>query len=287
MSAEQLKSSGYFEAETRIMHSELETVMEGFKDFLALADETKDSTKYFLSDRGDGDFGYFKRIPGNQTFRGTVSDNKDIFHFGASTRQHVESSLAGGAPVALADFLDQAESLFWKAEATKKQALGQLGLVGIIDRHEGGLHEYAEVFLGQRSACNDVLRLINYYDSDSLLAKAHFDRSAVTLALGESHPGLRLAASSIETPVETRNAALQPVAYTPGQAKFFLGAGWKQLQHMNRTAAELPLGWHDVVQTEQVVDDYVRRWSAILFSTPHLDWHDYQVPGRNMTRPQS
>ena len=285
MSVELLHSQGYYEVETGITHSELAVVMAGFKSFRSLSDEMKQSTNYFLSDRGDGDFGYFNRIPGAETFRGKASDNKDIFHFGASTRQTVEATLPHGAPKVMADFLDDAESLFWQAQATKKRALGKLNLVGLVDVATGSFSDYSSVFLSTRSACNDVLRLINYYDSDSLLAKAHFDRSATTLALGESHPGLRLTASSTKSPVEERNQTLQPVAYTPGQAKFFLGAGWNNIQHLDAKAKTLPLGWHDVVQTETVVDDYVRRWSAILFSTPHLEWSGYSVPGRNVTRP--
>lgn len=286
MSVEQLHQHGYTEVETDISKDELQIVMDGYNAFTKLPADIQNSTNYFLSDRGDGDFGSFKRVPGAETFRGKASDNKDIFHFGASTRQIVEASLPAGLPPEMASFLNDAESLFWQAQAAKSQALGSLGLFGLVDLNTGSLVPYQNVFLDKKAPCNDVLRLINYYDSGSLLAKPHLDRSAVTLALGESHPGLRMTPCSIDTPVEERNANLKEVVHNPGVAKFFLGAGWKNLRHISQRANDLPLGWHDVVQTSEVVDDYVRRWSVILFSTPHLDWQDYKVPGRSLTRPQ-
>lgn len=286
MSVEQLHQQGYAEVPTGINKDELQIVMDGYNAFTKLPADIQNSTNYFLSDRGDGDFGHFKRVPGAETFRGKVSDNKDIFHFGASTRQIVEANLPSGLPAEMASFLDDAESIFWQAQAAKRRALGSLGLVGLVDMDSGSVVPYESVFLNKRAPCNDVLRLINYYDSDSLLAKPHLDRSAVTLALGESHPGLRMTPCAIDTPVEERNAHLKEVVHNPGAAKFFLGAGWNNLRHIDKRAIDLPLGWHDVVQTNDVVDDYVRRWSVILFSTPHLGWKDYSVPGRSVTRPE-
>lgn len=281
---ENLYEKGYAPVGIDIGTSDLQTAMDRYLAFLEIDEEFQKITRFDLSNRGDGDFGQFKREAGKTGVRGTVQDNKDIFHFGSMTRQVVEARLTGSLPNEIKDFLEAAEEIYWAGQRAKKTALQQLdycnvGLIGIMQP--------------ETETINDVLRFIAYYPNEGKLAKGHFDRSVTTLAIGESHEGLRITAgqNGLRINADTNymdrlDANLQPITHTDREAKFFLGAGWNRLPDYFRIGNEnQQLAWHDVVPSEKTVDDQVMRWAIVMFSNPHLGYDDYTVPSRAETRP--
>lgn len=153
---ENLYEQGYAPIGIDIGYSDLETAMERYMAFVELDEKHHEATRYFNTDRGDGDFGQFRRIAGAEGMRGAMPDNKDIFHFGANTRQVIEARLSGALPRDMKAFLDAAEEIFWAGERSKKRALEELdwlqtGLVGIMTPENGTI--------------NDVLRFIAYHST--------------------------------------------------------------------------------------------------------------------------
>ncbi len=281
---ENLTQNGYAPVPIDLDKSDLDDAVTKYIAFLELEPTYRQATVFELTDRGDGDFGQHKRAAGQLAVRGALTDNKDIFHFGSMTRQVVEARLAGEMPQPLAEFLDAAEHIYWAAQRTKRNALEQLDVNGV------GL---AETMQPATATINDVLRFIAYYPNQGSLAKGHFDRSVTTLAIGESHPGLRMAPSQNglrinvdESYLEGLESQLRPVEHHPGEAKFFLGAGWNRLPaDLRRGQEDLPLAYHDVVQTGLKVGQKVMRWAIVMFSNPPLDFENYAVPSPAETRP--
>lgn len=281
---ESVFEKGYAPVGIDLGKSDLQTAIDRYMAFLELDDKYHAITRFDLTDRGDGDFGQFTRIPGANGRRGTVVDNKDIFHFGSMTRQVIESRLEGVMPKDMKDFLNAAEEIYWAGQRTKKQTLDtldcyQTGLVGIMQP--------------ERQTINDVLRFIAYYPNDGNLAKGHFDRSTATIAIGESHEGLRIAPGqngykidASESYMQALDESLQPVEHREREAKFFLGAGWNRLPDYLKTFNEdMPLAWHDVIPSDKTVNQQVMRWAVVMFMNPNVAFDDYIVPTQPETRP--
>lgn len=279
---EQLVDRGYADVEIDLTRQDLEGTMHAYLGFLTLPEHFKKATVFDLTDRGDGDFGQYTRIAGSDSKRGEVPDNKDIFHFGAQTRQVVEARLGGKTPKELKDFLNSAENIFWEAQATKRQAVRNLspGLTGIMSPDLAPL--------------NDVLRFIAYYPNAGKLAKSHFDRSVTTLAIGESHEGLHIAPGQNGMVIDCNQEyldglekGLTPVDHQEGRAKFFLGAGWNRLDspHGKWGADGMPLGYHAVHESDTTVDENLMRWAIVQFSNPYVGYERYTVPTPAETRP--
>lgn len=279
-----LREYGYAPVPVDVSKNDMQTAIDQYMDFLELDDRCHEATRFLLGKRGDGDYGQFRREAGSVNGRGQVQDNKDIFHFGSMSRQVVEARLDGRLPTAMRTFLDSAESLYWTAERSKRGAVEQLdvcknGLLSVMQTETGML--------------NDVLRFIAYYPNDGTLARAHFDRSAMTVALGESHGGLRMTPGQNHRMREVNRDyiqqlqdALQPVEHRNGEAKFFLGAGWNRLSAEHRAGnEELPLAWHDVVSSKLPPSGKVARWAIVLFANPHWGYQGYEAPSPTETRP--
>jgi hypothetical protein len=281
---ESLKEKGFSEVAIDLSKSDMSSVIENYINFLELDESYFDETRYFLTDRGDGDFGQFRRTAGTNSDRGVVLDNKDIFYFGASSRQVLEARLHNKLPNSLRCFYRDAEEIFWTAERAKLDALDELDIL-----HMG----LRKVMMDERHLMNDVLRLIAYYPDQNKLAKGHFDRSVCTLAIGESHEGLRIAPGQngivcdiSEEYMAQLDASLQPVTHINQEAKFMLGAGWNRLDsHLRFGNQEMPLGWHDVIPSDKTVSERVMRWAIVLFANPHLGIDTYSVPSAPETRP--
>jgi hypothetical protein len=281
---QQILESGYANVPSAVSQSDMQTTMDAYLNFLELDEQFHEATRFFSTDRGDGDFGQYTRTAGDKSERGEVPDNKDIFHFGAQTRQHVEAVLPGVLPIDLTTFLSMCEEIFWASQRTKRMALDNL------DHLSNGL---ASLTLPESGVINDVLRLIAYYPNPNKLAKGHFDRSVFTLALGESHDGLRITKGqngitheSDEAYMNQLEDQLMPVTYTVDEAKFFLGAGWNRIPTYYRDGNhDLELGYHDVQALDKHVTERIMRWAFVLFSNPRIDFQDYIVPSPPETRP--
>lgn len=107
--------------------------------------------------------------------------------------------------------------------------------------------------------------------TQSLSAKAHFDKGFSTLAIAESAAGLRVGSCE--------GAPLQAVQHADGKALFM--PAWMLYE---RSAGQILPAWHDVVHNpvEPLVTDYCARW-AIVFFVNHPDrtfssWHSVHSP---------
>lgn len=280
---EALKTNGYVPVEIDIKKNDLQTTIDQYTDFLDIDPKYHEVTRFWLSDRGDGDYGQFTRVAGMDGDRGTVQDNKDIFHFGSETRQQVEANISGKLPSDMKTFLNSAEEIFWEAERSKKQVLESFVGKTLLKIMQPDSY----------NTLNDVLRFIAYHPNDEKLAKGHFDRSTATLAIGESHEGLRIAPgqnglmlNADQEYMNTLESRLKPVEHHEGEAKFFLGAGWNRIYKSYRKGLEdLPLGWHDVIPSGKRVDKKIMRWAVVLFVNPYTEFGGYDVPSQPETRP--
>lgn len=281
---QQLQEQAYATVPIDITKADMQTAIEQYSDYLALDEGYHAASRFLLGNRGDGDFGQFTREIGKDTMRGKAQDNKDIFHFGSMSRQVVESRISGGLPKEMQTFLNTAEELFWSAERSKRGAVAELDIAG------SGL---LKIMQPETAMLSDVLRFIAYYPGADTLAKGHFDRSTATLALGESHEGLRMTPGQNAKAREVTKAymqelqdSLQPVSHHEREAKFFLGAGWNRLQpQYRRDNEDLQLAWHDVVSSDQTVNDKIARWAIVLFANPNRDHQGYEAPSTTETRP--
>jgi len=281
---QQLQEQAYANVPIDISKADMHTAIEQYTDYLTLDESYHAASRFLLGNRGDGDYGQFTREIGKETLRGKAQDNKDIFHFGSMSRQVIESRISGRLPKAMQTFLNSAEELFWSAERSKRDAVAELDVAG------SGL---LKIMQPETAMLNDVLRFIAYYPGADTLAKGHFDRSTATLALGESHEGLRMTPGQNARAREVNKAymqelqdSLEPVTHHDGEAKFFLGAGWNRLQPEYRKSNEnLQLAWHDVVSSDQTVNDKIARWAIVLFANPNRDHAGYEAPSTTETRP--
>lgn len=266
---------------------DLQTAIDKYLAFLEIGSEYHEATRFLLTARGDGDFGQYSRVAGSEGVRGDVADNKDIFHFGSLSRQLIESRINGALPWEMKEFLDTAEEIYWAGQRSKRNVLGELDYLQTPKTNLIGIMQ------PERETLNDVLRFIAYYPNDQKLAKGHFDRSTATLAIGESHEGLRIAPGqnglfldADETYLKQLESRLRPVEHKDHEAKFFLGAGWNRLPAKYRIGnEELPLAWHDVVPSEKQVDQKVMRWAIVMFINPQAEMTEYIVPTPPETRP--
>ncbi len=281
---ENLHDKGYAPIEIDIGKSDMQTAINRYLGFLSVDNEYHEATKFFVSNRGDGDYGQFTRLSGSEGVRGVVPDNKDIFHFGSMSRQIIEARMNGNIPREMKQFLDATEEIFWAGQRSKRKVLEQL------DYENTGL---VSILQTERHTLNDVLRFIAYYPNAEKLAKGHFDRSTCTLAIGESHEGLRMTTGqngvvldADETYLADLESRLRPVDHVSGEAKFFLGAGWNRLPIDYKIGVnDLDLGWHDVISSEKQVDEKVMRWAIVMFINPYAEMEGYTVPTPAETRP--
>lgn len=267
---QELAENLYLPVAVDIGQSDLEQAMYAYREFLELPILYQKAAMYKLDERNNTQFGQFNRVPGDDKGeeRGVAQDNKDIFHFGALTRQVVEHRLSD-MPRATRDFLDIAEDIYWASSRTCRDTFTsvddfQVGLVG--------LHS------DERHPLNHHLRFILYYEHDGeYLATGHFDRSVGTVHLGTSHRGLRIG---------SKPSDLRLYEGPADQSLFFLGAGWNKLPAYKQAGASAPLQpmYHDVVQLpEHGIDEKLMRWAVVMFFNPfELD----TVPAKDETRPE-
>lgn len=151
----------------------------------------------------------------------------------------------------LDEFLQAAEAIHEEACRTLYESMSELderypGLVGMHFPEHGDRDFYTRF-------------LVYHPQENGQLARAHFDIGSMSLAMAESHPGLRIGTSPND---------LTPVEHREGEAKTFLGGSWWNIY----PESDLPPGWHDVIQSDkdQISDDIVR-WAVVTFANPEQD----------------
>lgn len=289
---EQLYSQGYSNVPVGITNAQTHELFDHFKDFVALTEEpggeelkTALAYKGRREDRVIGNESYFidLRVPGEHnphesTSRAAGNDHKYIFHFGPRTIEHATRNLGRQLPKIMELLLEHCSDVYYDGRKAARLGSAALGLEGILFNEDPAMEVHH-------------LRLIDYIASNNgEHAEAHFDRGVTTLALNESHPGLRglPADNGYLRPIsgatrELLEGGLQPVSHLEGVGKFFASAGLRRLPEDVReenALDDVPLFAHDVVNEKPGVN----RQAVVMFFNPHLEFIRYpEIPSKEET----
>jgi hypothetical protein len=91
------------------------------------------------------------------------------------------------------------------------------------------------------------------------LAQGHYDKSTGTIAVAESHGGLKVGYGPEDSLLVERNA------YDP---IFFPSYGWHQLAEITDSTTSLRAAWHEVEDTGERFNEATLRWALIFFINP-------------------
>lgn len=243
--ADSWKRNGFAFVETGIPQSFYESAAETAMQFLSSLSEA-DKKKMQQCIKGEDDdepglLGYSEFHP-TKPERGT---EKVFFHYHPEVERLFSNEFARipGAQ----KFLSSMRSL-WGSGLVAAEAV-----VNNLEKTNPGVR--AELFPREKPTAF-VIRFVMYKEppEGNLLAKGHYDRSSITLALAESAPGLR---------VQDSEGRMNLIEKQDGAAVVMASKG------MERIVPSLPLSWHDAIQaSDETVDDTHVRWVAIgqLFS---------------------
>lgn len=238
--------------------ADIETAMQAYLEFLELPAEIRESLRY----PGDGlrrntsaGYTYTSHSEAKNTID-TSKDNKHIFHYTPDILGVLgELARSRFQPEALSRFVNLAVEVYESAARATRQALEPYedhfpGLVGIHFPKDGTVNHHLR-FLAYEPGINGVL------------ARGHYDKSTATIAIAESHGGLRIGTEPDDLELYRRD---------PHESIFFHGLGWVKLHKLvGRESQEIP-AWHDVVETTDRVNEDIMRWALIYFINPaYLD----------------
>lgn len=270
---------GYANLEFGLGSQDRDQLFRGFQDVVALTQERggeaiAEALTFSRNNYGNSQYELSLRVPDEQNPEdqdATIRDHKYVFHYGSVSRERAEAAL-GVLPAELGVFLDNCEEFYQEGVRVAQIGATALGIKPLL------FHE-----ANQRKDVHH-LRLLDYISREkSTHAEPHFDRGVVTLAIGESHPGLRGRPSSNGFPVPLTEAErealrhLAPIAHREGVAKFFASAGLRRLPldvREENGLDDIPLLAHDVVNEEPGVD----RQAVVMFFNPHLDTNYHPLP---------
>lgn len=230
--------------------TDIETAMQAYLEFIDLPEDIKSSLYHPGDGSRTGASGYARKEGRNG------EDDKQLFQWSPNTPLAAEALPVFKRPEAMRHFLAAAEEIYRTVTVSARARYTQLetnypGIVGIHFPDNGKL--------------NHKLRFLAYEPTDSgCLARGHYDKGSGTIALAESHEGLRLG---------TGPHALAAYERDPAEPVFFHGLGWLKLTKLlGRNTDRIP-AWHDVVKTEgKQVNTNVMRWALIYFLDPaYLD----------------
>lgn len=235
-----------------LQEADVQRSMQSFQYFLQLpleqrvkifhVDETKPRT---------GRSGY--------SYKGTNSpdgsarqDNKHIFHMTQDLERYFEyPSVTHKLPM---------EARMFMAEATRMhhQIIETAGRT--YEKLESDLPGIYDIHFPYSGKNGNHTRFLAYEAPESqTLAAAHYDKGTGTIAVAESHGGLRVGYGPDDLTAVEREGFL-PV--------FFPGYGYNQLAEMMGKTVGRRAAWHDVIDTEQRVSETVARWALIHFINP-------------------
>lgn len=286
----QLLDQGYANVSLPLDATTTEELFEGFSRFAELIKMGGDqklakAVTFRVGNRDNGDYSISARKPGEAPKRDTVGaarsvskDEKNVMHFSPQTITNAQKTLGYPLPLEMGDFLDMCNEVYEIGRTAAREASKALDLQEVLfptGRKDQEVHH---------------LRLIDYFATESeQLGEAHFDRALATLAMSESHPGLRGAPTDngyLRPPTreEIYNAHhMEPIEHHPGVGKFFLDAGARRLpEYVRRWGSldEIPLLAHDIVNEKFGVN----RLAVVMFFNPAQTFAPYQVPTTRETK---
>lgn len=280
----QLRDQGFANVALPLGATATAELFESFAEFVKLTktdggDALKQAVTHSVGNRDNGAYFIKTRKPGEAPQPGEIGaaravgkDDKDVMHFSPATIYRAHRALGLSLPKEMNVFLANCEEVYYLGRTAAKEASKGLDLQEVLfpkDCLDEEVHH---------------LRLLDYFSSETdQLGEAHFDRSVATLAMSESHPGLRGAPSDngfLRPPTreEIYNAHhMDPVEHHEGVGKFFASAGLRRLpSYVRRSGSldEIPLFAHDIVNEKSGVN----RHAAVMFFNPARTFAPYRVP---------
>lgn len=224
---------------------ELEDAAAAFFRFLALPQEEKERLHFYDRPENRQGIGYVRKS-GAEDEAGK-QDYKEFFHY----HPKIEKEFANSPLVKreeTAAFLATGKRVY--AEALK----GMKQVIEALEPESPGLWE--QLFPETEEHIEySALRFLKYEPSGegNFLARAHYDRGCLTLAIAESAPGLRIGKNE---------ASLKEVEHKEGAALFM-----PAYQLYSMTGNKVLPAWHDVVQSsDDVYAENAARWAIVLFA---------------------
>ena len=233
--------------------------MECFFAFLeGLPQEVKDKFQHKLDTKNHGsEVGYAQKSTGMGDL-----DNKEFFHFTPYTREAFKNLPEVNLPE-VKRFFAAAEDIHWQATTIVEM------LLDIFELEYPGIKQK---FLPGDLRPFFYLRFLKYgaAPQGEFLAKGHYDRGTITLAIAESAPGLRIGRNE---------AAMKPVERGDGEIIFMPGY---RLQDIT-SPEDFPPAWHDVVQnSDREFRPDAARWALVFFADMveqnHTPWEEAHRP---------
>jgi|HubBroStandDraft_6_1064221.scaffolds.fasta_scaffold164021_2 hypothetical protein len=240
-----LLNQAYYQIPFVIPHQTILTAVEHFFGFLNLSNPVKSTIDFKLREENRrGDIGYKKRFASDEDYR----DDKEFFHFHPEIFNRYQY-LIDEQPI-LSSFLNVAYDIWRAAESTVKTLLHQL------EEQFPGCVE--AIFPSGKS--ETILRFLRYdwQTSGRYLAKPHYDAAAISLAIAEDKPGLRIGLDP---------TSLQLLQHQEDHAIFFISSNYKRV-----FGDQCPFkpAWHDVIQIdENKIGHPYSRWAIVAFFIPY------------------
>jgi hypothetical protein len=240
-----LLNQSYYQIPFAIPRQTIITAVENFFEFLNLSNSVKSTIDFKLREENRrGDIGYKKRIASDDDYR----DDKEFFHFHPEIFNRYQY-LIDEQPI-ISSFLNVAYDIWFAAESTVKTLLQQL------EEQFSGCVE--AIFPSGKS--ETILRFLRYdwQACGRYLAKPHYDAAAISLAIAEDKPGLRIGIDS---------RSLQLLEHQKDHAIFFISSNYKRV-----FGAQCPFkpAWHDVIQVDEKKIGYpYSRWAVVAFFIPY------------------
>jgi len=251
----EISSQNYASLPFSVSREELEKAASNFLEFLDLPDETKTAffRKVVPTDTGST-VGYVKRNQANRD-----ADTKEYVHYNEYFDEYF-SELLNTDPT-IENFVNSARHIYNEAKKL---------FTSITDTFETQIPGFTDKFFSKDMLPRFYLRFLKYgtQGKNGIIAQGHYDRGALTLALAESQPGLRIGTQK----------SLTEIVHEEKQAILFPGKAIENiLPHMQPA-------WHDVIQkNDKEYRPGVTRW-AIVFFADAIDQPEYTVAD---TRPKN
>lgn len=244
----EVSSQGYASVSFAISFSEIESAAEIFtRSFLALPQIEKERYVTFIDPaKKKGKCGYRRRDKGKGD-----ADAKEIFHYNDFVAEFV--SRMSGVPSEVRAFMDAAKPVYEEVKSTMRS---------ILESFEPEVPGITESFFPEGKHPYFYLRFLAYVASGpgDTIAEPHIDKGPFTLAIHESHPGLRIGRYVDEQLPDN----LEPVIHKPGEAFFFTGDYITELLPPE-LQAYFPKGLHDVIQISEREDQKIARTAIVAF----------------------
>ncbi|KTD59880.1 hypothetical protein Lsan_2136 [Legionella santicrucis] len=240
-----LLEHAYYQTPFTIPRQCIEEAIIRFFEFLTLPDGVKNNIDFQLREgHRRGDVGYKKRIASDDDYR----DDKEFFHFHPDIFRRYKNFI-DEHPI-VSNFLNVAYDIWLEAEVTVKLLLRQLE-----DQFPGCIET---IFPDGKS--ETLLRFLKYdwQVCGQYLAKPHYDAAAVSLAIAEDKPGLRIGKNQ---------SSLQLIQHQEDKAVFFISSNYKRV--FGEQCLFNP-AWHDVIQIDKTkIGAPYSRWAIVAFFVPY------------------